>query len=521
MVVEILLFSIRFDPPRGLPSGRWWVYPLYHSHSILNFLFVFTVGVCTFGGLRLGRQLRQAYIQDVDANHAWVNWFLAHGLALALLAGLTFQVCERGVLASTRPGLWIVAWMASVAATGATWLASLLSPSAWLEIVKSNRLQVAMAAAVGGSALVLGNFASQLWSSMAWATLGLVRTMLSLVSFQTVWDPAESMIGIGDFQVIITDYCSGYEGIGLVLSFLAGYFWFFRQSLRWPRTFLLLPLGVVLIWVLNSVRLTALVLIGAWVSPQIALGGFHSQAGWLAFLAVSLGLVAVSRRSPWFAADLEAKVEAGPSNPTLSFLGPFLAVLATALVTSAFSTGFDALYGLRVFTGAAAIWYFRRDFAGLLRDWSWGGLLIGVAAFVLWAALEPASTESSRSLHSAVEGMSRGQAWTWVVLRVIGSVAIVPVVEELAFRGYLTRRLISVDFESVALGRFSWLSLLISSAAFGLLHGRWLAGMLVGVIYALALYRRGKLSDAILAHAVTNALIAATVLVTGDWAMWA
>jgi CAAX prenyl protease-like protein len=123
-------------------------------------------------------------------------------------------------------------------------------------------------------------------------------------------------------------------------------------------------------------------------------------------------------------------------------------------------------------------------------------------------------------LASTVGALPRGQAWAWVALRVIGSVAIVPLAEELAFRGYLTRRLIAIDFESLPVGQFSWQAWLVSSAAFGLLHGRWLAGMLVGLLYALAMYRRGKLGDAVIAHAVTNAMIAATVMATGDWSMW-
>jgi hypothetical protein len=38
--------------------------------------------------------------------------------------------------------------------------------------------------------------------------------------------------------------------------------------------------------------------------------------------------------------------------------------------------------------------------------------------------------------------------------------------------------------------------------------------------YALALYRRGSLTDAVVAHATTNALLAAYVLTTGSWALW-
>ena len=50
--------------------------------------------------------------------------------------------------------------------------------------------------------------------------------------------------------------------------------------------------------------------------------------------------------------------------------------------------------------------------------------------------------------------------------------------------------------------------------------GRWLAGTVAGMVYALAVYRRGSLGDAVVAHAVTNALIAATVLCFGAWGLW-
>jgi exosortase E/protease (VPEID-CTERM system) len=355
---------------------------------------------------------------------------------------------------------------------------------------------------------------------MAGATLVLVRSILGLVSSQIAYEPVDRIIGVVGFRVSIGDPCSGYEGIGLVVAFLGGYFWFFRRSVRWPQAYYLIALGASAIWLLNALRIAVLVMIGAWASRDVALGGFHSQAGWLSFLAVSLGLVAISRRSSFFAADIEVREGAGSSNPSLAFLGPFLVVLATSLVTAALSSGFDALYGLRVLTGGLALWYFRREFIGLICNASWVGVAIGVIAFVLWVALEPASTVAGRTLASTVASWPGGRSWAWIALRVIGSVAIVPVVEELAFRGYLIRRLSSVDFQSVPLGRFAWLPLLLSSAAFGLLHGRWLAGMLVGLLYGLALYRRGKLGDPIVAHAVTNGLIAFTVLATGDWTMW-
>ena len=97
----------------------------------------------------------------------------------------------------------------------------------------------------------------------------------------------------------------------------------------------------------------------------------------------------------------------------------------------------------------------------------------------------------------------------------------VPIAEELAFRGFLIRRLISPDFESIAFRTFTSISLVASSLAFGLLHGRlWLAGALAGLIYAFALLRRGRMGDAVVAHATTNALLAAWVLCFNQWHLW-
>ena len=95
------------------------------------------------------------------------------------------------------------------------------------------------------------------------------------------------------------------------------------------------------------------------------------------------------------------------------------------------------------------------------------------------------------------------------------------IAEELAFRGFLLRRLISADFESVSLRAFTAISFVVSSVAFGLLHGdRWLAGAVAGAVYAGVLLWRGRIGDAVVAHGVSNALIAVWVLALGNWQLW-
>ncbi len=167
------------------------------------------------------------------------------------------------------------------------------------------------------------------------------------------------------------------------------------------------------------------------------------------------------------------------------------------------------------------LWFFRSYYEDLRWSWSWTPVLLGVGAFVLWVVLEPpADPEAANMVPVALGEMSTAAAAVWLIARIIGSVVVVPVAEELAFRGYLLRRLIDRDFTKVSPGRFTVTSFLASSVAFGLLHDRWLAGILVGMIFAVAQYRRGMVTDAIAAHAVSNALIAGYVLLFGHWHLW-
>jgi CAAX prenyl protease-like protein len=210
-------------------------------------------------------------------------------------------------------------------------------------------------------------------------------------------------------------------------------------------------------------------------------------------------------------------------NPVLPYVAPFVALLAAMMATAALSAGFDWLYPVRVLVVVPVFWLFRREYATLTWRWSWEAAAVGVGVFLAWLGLELGlpHVDAGPTLVSRLDALAPQWKVIWLVFRVVGSVVIVPVVEELAFRGYLTRRLISADVGSVPLGQFSWFSFVTSSVLFGALHGRWLAGILAGVAYALVFYRRRCLVDAIVAHAVTNGLIAATVLLGGQWGLWA
>ena len=83
------------------------------------------------------------------------------------------------------------------------------------------------------------------------------------------------------------------------------------------------------------------------------------------------------------------------------------------------------------------------------------------------------------------------------------------------------RRLMGDGWEARDPRTASWIAILVSSLAFGLMHGsRWLEASLAGYAYAWAYRRRGKLVDAVLSHAVTNFLVALYVIFSTNWSLW-
>jgi exosortase E/protease (VPEID-CTERM system) len=326
------------------------------------------------------------------------------------------------------------------------------------------------------------------------------------------------VFGTPEFLVNIAPQCSGYEGIGLVTVFLALYLWLFRSGIRFPQAFVLFPIGALAIWLANVVRIAALVAIGTSYSPALAEGGFHSQAGWMSFVGLALGFIAITHRMRFFSSvGLDGAAE--EINPiAAALLVPFLVLMGSMMITAAFSQGFDLLYPVRVVATAAALLCFRRVYARWDWSWSWLSVAIGGAVFLMWIALGRFATGDNTALRAGIAELRQGEAAIWIGFRVIGSVLVVPLVEEMVFCGYLLRRLAAADFDGVS--HFSWVPFLLSSVAFGLLHGRWVAGVLPGMAYALALYRRGKLGDAVVAHMTTNGLIALLVLTAGAWWLW-
>ena len=185
------------------------------------------------------------------------------------------------------------------------------------------------------------------------------------------------------------------------------------------------------------------------------------------------------------------------------------------------------LYPIQVSFVAALLFFYRKDYIELkekvFSNAGEGILAVAVGSFVYFAWVRMDFSWAMQG--GAGEGYNPFQAGTGVGIffagiRLLGASLIVPFMEELFWRSFIIRYIISPDFRSVPIGKFTLASFLITIILFGVEHHLWLAGIMAGIAYNLLLYRTGRLWPCIVAHAVTNFILGIHVLTTEEWVWW-
>ena len=160
---------------------------------------------------------------------------------------------------------------------------------------------------------------------------------------------------------------------------------------------------------------------------------------------------------------------------------------------------------LRLAVMAAVLYFVARpalDFH--VREWA-GSLLIGVAIFVLWIApdlLFPSYRDSflfDNALISAARSSlpeSARHDFAVLSLRSLRAVIVVPIVEELFWRGWLMRWMIAQDFQRVPLGAYSAFSFWTVAILFASEHGPyWDVGLAAGILFNWWMIRTKNLAE--------------------------
>ena len=488
------------------------------QHFGLRFAVSFAIALALFIYVRSDAALHA--IND-DARDAPVRfrWLALHAVLLVPLAAALYNL--YGTHGVHLPFALLAASILLLTALSVAALFMGLAPWAiWRRGAAAidSRWLYALAAALAATAAIV--LSQDLWAPTAQVTFDLVRLVLRPLVPALHADPASRLLSAPHFAVQVSQICSGLEGVGLILAFCAAWLVFFRAEYRFPRALILIPAGVVLVFALNIIRIAALVLIGNAGHPAVAVFGFHSQAGWISFNVAACGLVYVSRRSRWLntaAGERRGPAASSTANPTAAYLMPFLAVLAAGMISRAGSGRFEIWYALRLFAGGAALAVYGPRLRDLDWRFSWRAPAAGVAVFGLWLGasrfLLPA-----QAIPASLAAMPVAARACWLAGYVATAIAVLPLAEELAYRGYLLRRLAAAEFESVSFGAVGWLPLLVTALAGGILAGPlWLPGIGAGIIYGALVIRTRRLGEAVAAHAIANALLCAAVIFWRQW----
>jgi CAAX prenyl protease-like protein len=237
----------------------------------------------------------------------------------------------------------------------------------------------------------------------------------------------------------------------------------------------------------------------------------------------------------------DADADLGPGQPWLTCVGPLLLFLMAGAVEPTPSGGglapmlgigyaaYPVVYAIRIAATVALlgrIWPHARAWLGRP---TWWPPLVGLALVVPWVALATLQHQAGWTFGAGERagynpflpehlGPDSPWAWAFLVVRGLGLVVIVPIIEELFVRGFLMRYVVKEQFWEVPFGLLTAASAtacmvyaVASHPGEAIAAAGWFA-----VVSGIAAATR-KPIDCILCHAATNLALGAYVLATGEW----
>lgn len=240
--------------------------------------------------------------------------------------------------------------------------------------------------------------------------------------------------------------------------------------------------------------------------------------------------------------DVPAGGTASTGREWIAFVAPFAAFM---LLTTAEQTvrersdgpePYLAMYGLKLAVVAGLMIWHRRSYPGF----AWRGIGVGAAAGALgvvawvWLCTAPWAEDATRWVPDWLMSASRAGfdpykeiehsavRMSALILRFAGLALVVPVMEELFWRGFLARWMVDQDFLRVPIGRFTAPAFAATTALFAAVHLRseLFAALTWGAAVNFVCIRTGNLWACVMMHAVTNLLLGAYIVRTGGWTMW-
>ncbi len=148
---------------------------------------------------------------------------------------------------------------------------------------------------------------------------------------------------------------------------------------------------------------------------------------------------------------------------------------------------------------------------------------LGLVVWGLWIGLDglyPSIPLMGRRIGFDPTSLAPIPRSLFMVVRLLGLVVLVPLIEELFWRSFLIRWLIDPDFQQVPIGRVTMVAGGLSSVFFALVHPEWLPALLTGLLWAWLLRQTRSVTACVVSHATANLALGVYILMAGAWQFW-
>lgn len=213
----------------------------------------------------------------------------------------------------------------------------------------------------------------------------------------------------------------------------------------------------------------------------------------------------------------------------LAYIAPMAVFLGITAIAGYWPAAYPVLYATKAIATAVLLYILWPHFTKVRWNHWWLGAIVGVIGIFQWVLMQLWLQQHFEFFRPSGDAFvpperiaSPALLYGFYAIRIMGAVLVVPVMEELFWRDFLWRTILAPnDFKLARVGEWGWAPFLIVSGAFATVHGNWwLTAIVWGMMIAALLVYTKSIGACIIAHAVTNLLLAGYVLWTQDWAFW-
>ena len=220
----------------------------------------------------------------------------------------------------------------------------------------------------------------------------------------------------------------------------------------------------------------------------------------------------------------------------LTYITPFaLYLIFSQLLAQTSQQLYPLLYvGVVIITGLTTFYLLRKKNVIHLHLDIFAGILFGVIGIIAWIIVCKLQLEQSiiGILPGVLQPSERVafnpfiaindplQQSVFIGVRLFGLAVLIPIIEEIFWRGFLMRWIIDPNWQKQPLGRFTLSSFLWTTLLFTLAHPEWFAAAIYSILINILLYWKKDLWNCIVAHATSNLLLGIYVLYFGAWELW-